>query len=149
MPSHSTLLYQTSIRVVAEFRAQHRWLNCPFEQVAFLRNWHRHVFKVALELWVSHDDRDEEFFMVQSQLLERLAKWEGAQLDMSCEMMAMQLTTAFLDRGHLVKSVTVSEDGENSATIQTLNVRRPAAQEMLIAADDVFSFASPSGATSV
>lgn len=105
----------TSIKVKAEFRAQHRWADCPFEEVAFLREWHRHVFHVEIDLWVTHGDRDEEFFMVQHRLRTCVGQWEGKQVEKSCEMFAEAVLIYFST--YNVRSVTVSEDGENSGTI--------------------------------
>lgn len=110
--------YRTRITVAAEFRAQHRWQACPHEDVAFLRDWHRHLFKVTLSVAVGHGDRQVEFFQLQALLREHVAVWEGQQVDMSCEMFAEDLMRVFVNLGYAVQEVSVSEDGENSATVE-------------------------------
>lgn len=66
--------------------------------------------------------------MVQSKLRSILKCWEGGQHDMSCEMFAERVMTQFLQWGFLVRTVTVSEDDENSATLLVLNVNQPPSQ---------------------
>lgn len=118
----SNLTYTTKITVSAEFRALHRWEACPYNDVAFLKDWHRHIFKVQLCVGVSHADRHVEFFQLQEQLRHEVSGWEGQKIDMSCEMFAESLMVEFVIDGYHVISVTVSEDGENSATVEPINL---------------------------
>jgi 6-pyruvoyl-tetrahydropterin synthase len=111
-----------SITVRSQFVALHRWAAAP-EPVAFLRNWHRHLFLVAVELEVKHEDRELEFFLVKGALEEFLRReFEGKYLEKSCEGFAEEilhyLETLYPGR---VLAVSVEEDGENGATI---HVRR-------------------------
>jgi hypothetical protein len=77
--------------------------------VSFLRDFHRHVFKVELVVPVKHGDREVEFFTLQNQLNEFLARnYAGRQFLESCEQIAEQIGLKF--QAH---EVTVSEDGEN------------------------------------
>jgi len=93
----------------------HKYPDAP-DEVAFLRNDHRHMFHFRVELEVFHDDRDVEFIMLKREL-EGLYSDSILELDYkSCEMMAEDL------RNYIVKTyegrdmvITVSEDGENGA----------------------------------
>jgi len=126
-----TIQYVTSISVAAKFHAQHRWKDCPIEEVAFLRNWHRHVFHVHLHIWVKHGDREKEFFVCQRHLRHFVqSTWEGGQWDKSCEMFAEDILHQFASLGWLIRAVEVSEDGENSAVIFPTNVAVPDPQEL-------------------
>ena len=116
------------ITVRTQFEGLHYWKDAP-DEVAFLRNLHRHVFKVEVCLDVAHDNRDLEFFMVKSRLdqsFERLGCRYNNALpflrnlgQMSCEMIASWI----MKNAHegiysgLVLSVTVREDDENSGTV--------------------------------
>lgn len=117
-----TVMLSTVITVSHQFIAYHRWLAAPPE-VDFLKNWHRHIFKVNAVLPVSHQDRDLEFFKVQQILRVMSAmNFDDRQLDMSCEMFAQKILCMLLESGHPCQSVTVSEDGENSATVMNLSL---------------------------
>lgn len=119
------LVLATHISVSHHFIAQHRWAACPFEEQAFLRDWHRHVFHVRAHFSVHHDDRDLEFFRVQSTLTEICREWDGRQVEKSCEMFAASILQTLLELGYHASKVEVSEDGENSATVCALNVGVP------------------------
>lgn len=91
-----------------EFEAYHWWADAP-DQVAFLRNKHRHVFHVRAEKGVQHYNRDVEFIGLKRKLQQAL---DAKSENWSCEQWAAWLMKEFtLDR------VEVSEDGENGAVI--------------------------------
>lgn len=99
-----------------QFEAIHNWPNCPFDEVAFLRDLHRHMFHVEAHAHVYHDDRDIEFIMMKRSLEsfidETYPKNElGHRVigHTSCEMIAR----AILDKFPTIFKVQVSEDGEN------------------------------------
>lgn len=103
------------IFVTTRFEAIHQWAGCPFPEVSFLKDPHRHMFHVRLEKVVHHDDRDVEFIMLKRDVdaFVRLA-YEGKDLgSMSCEMIAAALMDGFD-----ACLVEVSEDGENGAVIE-------------------------------
>lgn len=105
----------TWIIVKSEFIAQHRWKDAP-QKVAFLRNYHRHIFKVELYLRVKKLNRELEFFLVKEELDNFLeANWAGKRLEMSCEMIAEKLLMCFEDIYKTKAKVSVFEDGENGA----------------------------------
>jgi len=86
--------------------------------VSFLGYPHRHMFHFKVEIEVFHDDRDIEFIQFK-RWLESLYGDGIIQLDYkSCEMIADDLYEQISARypGREV-TITVSEDGENGATI--------------------------------
>ena len=106
-----------SIWVTGQFIALHRWVDCPLPEVSFLKNWHRHVFKVKMTLKVDHSFRDLEFFTVQNQLLDILKGYDHLRHNMSCEMWAEDVYTKMGEYKDFITSIDVSEDGENGAII--------------------------------
>lgn len=102
-----------------EFEALHAWNDCPIEEVAYLRNDHRHVFHIDSYKIVDHDDREQEFIILKH----RVAEWLEEEYpdhhlgSTSCEMLAIRLIGAFgLSR------CVVSEDGENGADVRPKGV---------------------------
>jgi hypothetical protein len=86
--------------------------------VHFLGHPHRHIFKFNVSIEVFHDDRDIEFILFKRELLNLYNKGT-LQLDYkSCEMLAIDIIDYCKDKypGRDI-SVTVSEDGENGATV--------------------------------
>lgn len=97
----------------------HHWPGCPFDEVAYLRDPHRHVFHIKAHTIVGHDDRDVEFIMLKHEIARYLEeKYWNEELKlhlfgaMSCEMIAREL----METLHLSR-VEVSEDGENGAVL--------------------------------
>lgn len=92
--------------------------------VAFLANEHRHIFHFNVAIEVTHNDRDIEFIQFK-RWLESL--YQGTlQLNYkSCEMICDDLYEAIAKRYPDRKiEISVSEDGENGATI-TYNTVKP------------------------
>lgn len=56
---------KTAVVVNLEVEGTHCWPECPIPEVSFLRNPHRHVFKIRCEKPVSHSDRDVEIIMLK------------------------------------------------------------------------------------
>lgn len=110
----STAMPTNSIWIRFTFEGFHRWRNAP-DEVAFLRDRHRHLFHVRVEWLVQHADRDREFFIEQrkaQQAVNRLQQEADCE-EWSCEQWAfriMEETDAW--------SVEVSEDGENGSLVQ-------------------------------
>ena len=104
----------SSVWVQFQFEAFHRWSAAP-DEVAFLRDRHRHLFHVRVEWLVSHADREREFFIEQRAAraaVERMLADGPGTAEWSCEMWAARIMEA---TG--ASRVDVSEDGENGATI--------------------------------
>lgn len=101
----------------------HNWPGCPFDEVAYLRDPHRHMFHIKAFKDVYHDDRDVEFIMLKNEITQYLDDqyWDeetrclyfGA---MSCEMIAKELISVFD-----LSSCEVSEDGENGAILTVVD----------------------------
>ena len=86
--------------------------------VSFLATPHRHIFHFNVAIEVFHTDRDIEFIQFK-RWLENLYKGNTLELNYkSCEMISDdlydQIATRYPDRDI---EITVSEDGENGATI--------------------------------
>ncbi len=98
--------------------------------VAFLANEHRHIFHFHVAIEVTHNDRDIEFIQFK-RWLEGL--YQGTlQLNFkSCEMICDDLYEAIATRyPDRIVEITVSEDGENGATI-TYNTTKPNLQVVI------------------
>lgn len=116
---------RTRIFVHTSFEGIHRFENAP-EKVRFLRNPHRHMFGVKVEMDVFHDDREVEFIMLKHTIND----WVRMRLSidgvwamgcLSCEQVANQII-AYLQKVHGSNRwirVTVDEDGENGAYVET------------------------------
>lgn len=107
----------TKIWVTFSIPGVHRYPEAP-EDVAYLRNLHRHLFKFKITLQVFHDDRDIEFH--------QLLNWCRAQYQgdlsvdyKSCEMLARDLATRLTTYSSVPRmiEVEVSEDGECGAVV--------------------------------
>ena len=91
--------------------------------VSFLGYPHRHIFHFRVCIEVFHDDRDIEFIQFK-RWLERLysADKSGGVLVLdykSCEMICDELAETINKKyPNRRMEITVSEDGENGATIQ-------------------------------
>lgn len=109
------------IEVKNQFIDFHRWENA-LEEVAFLRNLHRHVFYVTTTISVKEDDREIEFFVLQKKVQEII---KDILIPMpetkSCEQMAKTLIR-HLDAKYPNRMITVkvSEDNENSAIVNNI-----------------------------
>lgn len=116
--------YQTEVWCSLQIEGTHNWPNCPFEDVAYLRDPHRHIFHIKAFTRVSHEDRDVEFIRLKHQIHKYLiahywGKWDGSALyefgSMSCEMIAKELIAEFE-----LSCCEVSEDNENGARVSQL-----------------------------
>ena len=92
--------------------------------VAFLANEHRHIFHFNVSIEVFHNDRDIEFIQFK-RWLESLYQGTLELNYKSCEMISDALYEVIASRypGRDIE-ITVSEDGENGATIR-YNTTKP------------------------
>lgn len=116
----------TTITVKTSYAGFHRWLKAP-EKVSYLRHRHRHMFFVELRVIVTAPDREIEFFTLQGELKQIIERdldssTNADVLDFSCEHIAGYLYEIF-SANYELYSVSVSEDGENCATV-TRQVQR-------------------------
>lgn len=118
----------THIIVKTQFTGNHRYPDAP-EEVKFLRDTHRHIFFVEVQIEVFHDDRELEFIMVKRALnvmvQEFVADYRGT---FSCEMVARDIQKWARENYPVPESahprtvrrveVKVFEDNENGAYIK-------------------------------
>lgn len=112
-------MLKTEVFCTLQIEGLHNWPGCPFDEVAYLRDLHRHMFHIKAYKEVTHSDRDVEFIMLKHAIAKHFFENHydfitkthrfGA---MSCEMIGADLIKKFdLSR------VEVSEDNENGAII--------------------------------
>lgn len=86
--------------------------------VSFLGTPHRHIFHFNVGIQVFHNDRDIEFIQFK-RWLEKLYQGTLELNNKSCEMISddlyLTIASRYPDRNI---EITVSEDGENGATIK-------------------------------
>jgi flagellar biosynthesis component FlhA len=107
--------------VTADFEGLHHWPTAP-DPVKFLKEPHRHVFKVKMWVEVQGSDREVEFILLKRRLNDFLNDsyaWPHvAHTTYSCEQMAEEILKHFN-----ATMVSVSEDGENGALVMVANER--------------------------
>lgn len=92
--------------------------NIGLDDVSYLANVHRHLFKFKVSIEVWHDDRDIEFHQFQNWLMSLYEN--GERLDYkSCEMisdaLAKIIQVKYPGRKLIIE---VSEDGENGSIVE-------------------------------
>lgn len=98
------------IWITTQFEGFHKYTNAP-ENVKFLRNEHRHIFKVKVWIEVFHNNRELEFFQFKKFVESLIDKNLN---NMSCEMIATLLASKIKTKYKSRKlKIEVSEDGEN------------------------------------
>lgn len=113
-------LHKSTIFVSTQFVGFHQWAEAP-DEVGYLRDLHRHVFHVKVDVQVRHNDRELEYHMVLKGLgffiVELMDRWKSGW---SCEDIAQKIMGwvmgTYPDRDHY--RVTVAEDGENGSTLE-------------------------------
>lgn len=101
------------IAITTQKEGFHAYPDAP-EEVAFLRNLHRHLFKIRVEIEVTHGDRELEFFLVK-RYVDSITS-EIFALSLSCEDYAEKIIKKLSDKYKTAARfyfVSVSEDGEN------------------------------------
>lgn len=106
---------KTEVYCTVLFEGIHCWPECPFDEVKYLRDPHRHVFYIRAFKKVNHDDRDVEFIMLKHQIERYLSTvYPGGEIGRkSCEMLAEELINTFE-----LSACDVSEDNENGAIVR-------------------------------
>lgn len=97
----------------------HRWKDCPYDDMSFLRDWHRHIFHFVVELEVEELDRDLEFIKVKRELQRFVRTMLSDPVEWSCETIADLTARDILKRygDHRFVAVMVLEDGENGGRV--------------------------------
>lgn len=96
----------------------HNYPNAPIE-VEFLKNNHRHNFRIRVGYNVKDSDREKEIFIQEGFLQDYLFETYGAPCqfeNMSCEMIAEDLLEFIVDDGGVW--VEVLEDGRGGAKVE-------------------------------
>ncbi len=120
MPNFTAMVY-------AQFQVEgfHYWENAP-ENVAYLRNRHRHMFHYKVVITVKDHDREIEFITLKNECLNSLSdmylKNDDGSFEFggkSCEMLAKDLIERLYNHLNykVALCVSVSEDGENGAEV--------------------------------
>jgi 6-pyruvoyl-tetrahydropterin synthase len=111
---------KSEVWITTEFVGFHRWPEAP-DEVYYLRNLHRHLFKVKVTVPIE-EDRQIEFHMlkadVDSALAESMLRSDNNRSTFSCEQTAELLAKAAI--GHYAIAwarAEVSEDGECGSTV--------------------------------
>ena len=107
------------ITVRGQYDGFHKWADAP-DEVAFLKNLHRHLFKWEATIQVYHDDRELEFFMVQKQINTAIMPFLQMKELGSCEMQAEFILGCLVNEYGPRRryTVAVSEDGENDGAVE-------------------------------
>lgn len=109
---------RSSIFITTEFEGIHCYPAAP-EEVAFLRNPHRHMFQVRIDLEVMHNDRDVEFILFRREtdkmIRESITNMQHRSCEMICEILLGYVMTHYPERDCTIE---VSEDGENGARLE-------------------------------
>lgn len=130
-------MYKTSgacksyIRLNLRLPGIHCWPNAS-DEVAFLRNEHRHVFITDIYIGVEHDDRQYEFYLLEKEINKKLREaFEYNQEfsvfyfgGMSCEKIAREVFELVRGLGYDVFRVEVCEDGYSAGGVVEANVQR-------------------------
>lgn len=100
------------IKVSLDFEAVHNWPDCDIEEVSFLKQPHRHVFKIHCMKKVDHNNRDIEFIKLKREIQNYCNHHYHCKNigSMSCEDIAEELIKVFD-----LQTCAVLEDGENGA----------------------------------
>lgn len=116
--------FKTTVIVKLQVEGIHNWPQCPFDEVAFLRHPHRHMFHIKAEKLVTHSDRDVEIIMLKRDIegylksrYEHKLSYSSSQVAlvfgrMSCEEIATEVAKQFE-----LETCEVLEDNENGAKV--------------------------------
>lgn len=110
-------MHRTTIYCTTEFEGFHRWMSAPVP-VDYLRERHRHLFKVRVEKIVSAEDREVEFHLLRRWTLDEIA---SLQLEPDCELWSCETWARVLLQRLGAHRVEVSEDGENGAIMEVVS----------------------------
>lgn len=105
----------TTVIVRTQFEGLHCYPEAP-EEVSYLRNMHRHIFNIEVQIETYHDDRELEFIMVKHRIDECLKDFEGR---ISCEQIAKYICNYLIKLyGERRMECKVFEDNENGGCVK-------------------------------
>jgi len=100
----------------------HRYPNAP-EDVSYLQDRHRHLFKFKVSITVEHNEREIEFHQFLNWIESLYTEGQLEASNKSCETLAQELATAIGNRyTHRHIEVEVSEDGECGSIINLVSL---------------------------
>lgn len=102
------------IWITTRFEGFHKYPNAP-DEVKFLRNEHRHIFKLKIWIEVFHDERDIEFILFKrfvNNYVTDNAKLNNLSCEMISDILYKNISNTYSDRKIKIE---VSEDGENGS----------------------------------
>lgn len=112
-----TMLSRT-IYVTFQQEFIHRYPDAP-DEVAYLRDFHRHVAHIRVDIEVYHNERELEFIMVKHAISQYVSELVRTVKDNSCESIAENIIEfvkkTYGDNRDII--VEVSEDGENGCVL--------------------------------
>ncbi len=119
VPLNQTFHESRDIWITFALHGIHRYPDAP-EEVAYLRDPHRHLFKFKVTISVFHDDREVEFHMLQNWCKGLYGSGVLSMDYKSCEMLARELLLKLFEKYGPARSyeVEVSEDGECGAVVK-------------------------------
>lgn len=97
----------------------HYYNNAP-KKVSFLRENHRHTFKITAAYKVSHNNREKEIFIQREELRDYLTESYGSPClfrEMSCEMIAEDILLHCKEDGMIWCEVWEEETGGAKVSI--------------------------------
>ena len=101
------------IWVTTQFEGFHKYPAAP-DEVAFLRDRHRHIFKVKVWVEVEHNERDVEFILFKRDVESIISYGVTFELDnKSCESIADYIQARLFMKYARKMRIEISEDGEN------------------------------------
>ena len=101
------------IWITTQFEGFHKYPDAP-EDVAFLKNLHRHMMKLKVSISVKHNDREIEFFQFK-RFVESLIKnnsFDYKSLEMISDDLHKLINKKYPNREIWIE---LSEDGENGS----------------------------------
>jgi len=110
-------MIKTFVWIKTQFEGYHYWMDAP-EEVAFLKNNHRHLFKIKVWVEVLHSDRDIEFFMLKK-LVDKILLLPFFKSSYSCEQYSEELYRHLcIHYPQREIRIEFSEDGEVGSYIE-------------------------------
>ena len=95
----------------------HRWDDAP-EHCSFLRNNHRHLFHIEVQIRVTELNRELEFFDVKREVDIWAKDFYKEGSNFSCEMMCQDLYNHLNIFYGNISQISIFEDNENGAVIK-------------------------------
>lgn len=111
-------MIQRYIYVTFQQEFIHRYPDAP-DEVAYLRDYHRHIAHIKVQIEVYHNERELEFIMVKHNLAAVVSNYIRVTSDNSCETIAENIIE-YVKKTYGENrdiEVDVAEDGENGCRL--------------------------------